>query len=192
MNVIFHVLAAAGIAHIAATRLEGSRDGSLCRSDGLVLGTAICLGVLSHGVLDGLKHGYPLRAVPDIGLATLLTVGWCLCVRRRFLLLFAGVIVASLTPDIVDLGPAMLHSATGLSIPVVNADHLFPWHWPDGSGSMYPMSGRAPGRTGILDTGQNRIVSWTNHLVVVAFAASGILMNPRVFRFHGRRTKEMC
>jgi hypothetical protein len=54
---------------------------------------------------------------------------------------------------------------------------------------MYPMSGTAPGPARILDAGQNRLVSWTNHLIVIAFAASGILMNPRVFRFHRRRKK---
>jgi hypothetical protein len=59
----------------------------------------------------------------------------------------------------------------------------FPWHWPDGSGSMYPILSKAPDRTRILDTGQNTIVSWTNHLIVAAFAVAGIFMNPRVFRF---------
>jgi hypothetical protein len=208
MNVTFHVLAAAGIAHVAATRLRGShgaqegdnahgggtpplpaQDGWLSRPDGLVLGTAICLGVLSHGVLDGLKHGYPFPAAPDVLMAGVLAASWCLCVHRRFLLLFASVILASLAPDIIDLGPAMLRSATGISLLTFNAGHLFPWHWPDGSGSMYPMSGTAPGPARILDAGQNTLVSWTNHLIVIAFAASGILMNPRVFRFHRRRKK---
>jgi hypothetical protein len=183
MNVTFHALAAAGIAHAAASRLEAARDVWFCRTDVRVLGSAVCLGVLSHGILDGLKHGYPLRAAPDVALAGLLAIGWCLCVRRRFLLLFAGVMLASFAPDIVDLGPRMLHAATGLSTPMAGAVPLFPWHWPDGSGSMYPISINAPLRMRILDTGQNTIVSWVNHLIVVAFAASGIFMNPRVFHF---------
>jgi hypothetical protein len=182
MNVTLHALAAAGIAHVAATRLE-SRDGWFSVSDGWVLGPAVLLGVLSHGVLDGLKHGYPLRAAPDVLLAGLLAIGWCLCVRRRFFLLFVAVFVASFAPDIVDLGPKLLRSAAGISTPMVNAAPLFPWHWPDGSGSMYPTLSKTPERTRILDTGQNGVVSWTNHFIVIAFAAAGIFANPRAFRF---------
>ena len=48
---------------------------------------------------------------------------------------------------------------------------------------MYPLLSKAPEPTRILDIGQNRIVSWTNHIIVVAFAASGIFANLRVFRF---------
>src|SRR5262249_18408164 len=151
-------------------------------SDLWVLGSAVSLGVLSHGVLDGLKHGYPIQTVPDVLCAAVLAICWSLCVHRRFFLLFASVSLASFAPDIVDLGPRMLRSA-GIWAPVPDATPLFPWHWPDGSGSMYSMLSKAPEPTRILDIGQNRIVSWTNHLIVVAFAVSGIFANPRVFRF---------
>jgi hypothetical protein len=183
MVVTFHALTAAGIAHIAATQVRTSGDGWFFRSDLRVLGIAIFLGVLSHGVLDGLKHGYPIRAIPDIICASLLAVCWCIFVHRRFSLLFASVFLASFAPDVVDLGPGMLRSITGISMLTVDVPHLFPWHWLDGSGSMYPMSSTAPERIRILDIGQNTTVSWTNHLIVVVFAASGILANPRVFRF---------
>jgi hypothetical protein len=134
-------------------------------------------------VLDGLKHGYPIPTVPDILCASALAGCWCLCVHRRFVLLFASVLLASLAPDIVDLGPKMLRAATGIWTSLLDATPLFPWHWPDGSGSMYPSASRAPDPMRILDVGQNRMVSWTNHVIVVAFAISGILANPRVFRF---------
>jgi len=183
MVVTFHALTAAGIAHVAATRVRTSRDGWFFASDLPVLGTAVCLGVLSHGVLDGLKHGYPIRAIPDIVFASLLAVCWCLSVHRRFSLLFAGVFLASLAPDLVDFGPRMLRSITGMWTSAVDVPLLFPWHWPDGSGSMYPASSAAPERTRILDIGQNTTVSLTNHLIVLAFAASGIFANPHVFRF---------
>jgi hypothetical protein len=104
-------------------------------------------------------------------------------VRRRFFLLFAFTFLASFAPDIVDLGPKILHSAAGISTPMVGADPVFPWHWPDGSGSMYLTLSRGPDRIRILDIGQNAVISWTNHLIVVVFAAAGILTNPRVFRF---------
>jgi hypothetical protein len=187
VNVTFHVIAGGGIAHFAAIRLDPSRDGWFYRSDVWVLGAAISLGVLSHGVLDGLKHAYPIRAVPDVLCAGLLAICWCLCVRRRFFLLFASVILASLAPDVVDLGPRMLRSTTGIWTPMVDVGPLFPWHWPEGSGSMYPMLSKAPEQTRILDIGENRSVSWTNHLIVIAFAALGILANPRVLRFFSPR-----
>src|SRR5262245_42596533 len=53
-------------------------------------------------------------------------------------------------------------------------------------------SGWSVCRVGVAPTGErrlctahtlNRTVSWTNHLIVVAFVASGIFTNPRVFRF---------
>jgi hypothetical protein len=183
VNVTFHVIAGGGIAHIAAARWGPSRGGWFDRSDVWVLGAAISLGVLSHGVLDGLKHAYPIRSAPDILCAGLLAICWCLCVRRRFFLLFASVILASLAPDIVDFGSRMLRSVFGISTRMVDVGPLFPWHWPDGSGSMYPMSSKAPEQTRILDVGRNRIVSWRDHLIVVVFAASAICANPRVFRF---------
>ncbi|HJZ32740.1 MAG TPA: hypothetical protein VKF35_16600 [Hyphomicrobiaceae bacterium] len=182
MNVTFHALAAVGIAHVAALRLDASREGWFYRSDVRVLGSAFILGVLSHGVLDGLKHGYPIPTGPDVLCAGVLAISWCMSVHRRFFLLFAIVSLASFAPDIVDHGPRMLRSATGIWMPVLGATPLFPWHWPDGSGSMYSMLSRAPQPTRILDIGQNWIVSWINHLIVVAFAASGIFANPRVFR----------
>ena len=110
MNVTFHALAAVGIAHVAAIRMDSSREGRFYRSDVAVLASAVALGVLSHGVLDGLKHGYPIQTVPDVLCAAVLAIGWCLCVHRRFVLLFASVCLASFAPDIVDLGPRMLHS----------------------------------------------------------------------------------
>jgi hypothetical protein len=76
-------------------------------------------------VLDGLKHGYPLRAAPDTLLASLLVTGWCLCVRPRFCPLFACTFLASFAPDVADLGPKMLRSAA-LTDPVLRqtlADH---------------------------------------------------------------------
>ena len=191
MNVTFHALTAVGIAHIAAIRLEPSREGWFYRSDLWVLGPAITLGVLSHGVLDGLKHGYPIQTMPDVFCAGALAICWCLCVRRRFFLLFATVSLASFVPDIVDLGPRMLRSATGIWTPMLDAAPLFPWHWPDGSGSMYALSSKSPQSTRILDIGQNRIISWTNHLIVVTFAASGIFANPRVFRSLSTRDTPM-
>jgi hypothetical protein len=34
-----------------------------------------------------------------------------------------------------------------------------------------------------IAVGRNTIVSWTNHLIVIVFAAAGAVANPWVFRF---------
>jgi hypothetical protein len=74
MNVTVHALAAAGIAHVAAIRMRNSQDGWFHCSDVGVVGLAMFLGALSHGVLDGLKHGYPIRSTPDVVCAGLLAL----------------------------------------------------------------------------------------------------------------------
>src|SRR5262249_23030249 len=130
MNVTFHVLAGAGIAHVAAIQIQSSKARWFCRSDLTILGIAICRGGLSHGILDGLKHGYPIRPVSDVLCGSLLA----LCgffVYCRYCVLVASVILASLAPDIVDLGPKMLWSA------MADFGPLFLWHWPDGPVQVY-------------------------------------------------------
>ncbi|MCL2715319.1 MAG: hypothetical protein FWD68_12205 [Alphaproteobacteria bacterium] len=185
MNVTFHVLAAVGIAHVAAVRLEAvDKQVWLPRArDLVVLGAAMLLGVLSHGVLDGLKHGYPIAAWPDVLCGAVLLAAWCLAVQRRYVLLFAAVGLAALAPDILDNGLRVLPGLTGAEMPT-----LFPWHWADGSGSMYAIHARAPTATRILDVGQNTIVSWSNHVLVLAFAAAGVLFNPHVWRLRPSTT----
>jgi len=118
MNVTFHALTAVGIAHIAAIRLEPSGEGWFYRSDVWVLGSAFTLGVLSHGVLDGLKHGYPIQTAPDVLCASVLAIGWCMCAHRRYFLLFASVSLGSFAPDIVDHGPPLLGYRQGPREPI--------------------------------------------------------------------------
>ena len=191
MNVTFHVLAAAGIAHVAAAgmRPAGQRTW-FCRSDIPVIGAAVVLAVMSHGILDGLKHGYPMPAKADILCAGLLAMGWSFAVRLRLALLYAAVMLGALAPDVIDLGPSLLHSATGISMPWADSSNVFPWHWHEGSGSMYGADSNAPARARILDAGRNGAVSVTNHIIVVLFSAAGILSNPRVFRFLAPRSRE--
>ena len=148
------------------------------------------LAVMSHGILDGLKHGYPLSAKADILCATLLAMSWCFAVRRRFVLLYATVMLGALAPDVIDFGPRSLRSATGISMPWADPPNVFPWHWLEGSGSMYRANGNAPAQTRILDAGRNGAVSVTNHTIVVLFSAAGILLNPGVLRFVATRSRE--
>ena len=179
MIVVFHVVVGAGIAHVASTRLRDQSQAGFTRPGLVLLGLAGAVGLVSHGMLDGLKHGYPLPAVIDIGAAAALAATWCLAVRGPLRLLFACVIAAALLPDVLDHGMAMLRWKAGFDVPV-NSGHIFPWHWPEGSGSLHP-GGNDPARS--LDFGRNRAVSITNHLIVLLIAAGCVLTSPRAFRF---------
>ncbi len=179
MIVVLHVVAGAAVAHVASTRLRDDSHGGFRRPALGLFACACCAGLLSHGVLDGLKHGYPISAVADIIMGAVLAVAWCFAVRRPLRLLFAAVIAAALLPDIIDHGTAMLRWKAGWDVSV-NRSHIFPWHWPEGSGSLHP-GGNDPARS--LDFGRNREVSIANQLVVLLIAAGCILTTTRAFRF---------
>jgi len=94
-------------------------------------------------------------------------------------LLFAAVIAAALLPDVIDHGAAMLRWKAGWDVSM-NPNHIFPWHWREGSGSLHP-GGNDPVRS--LDFGRNRAVSIANHIIILLMAAGCVCTNPRVFRF---------
>jgi hypothetical protein len=182
MNTVFHCLTAAGIGHVTASGFREPGSDTARWSDFPVIAGAAVVAFLSHGVLDGLKHGYPFSPLLDIVLGASIATGWCLAVRWRFILLFAAVFFASVLPDLIDLAPVMLKSKLGIDLHLEAGGRLFPWHWPDGSGSMFPSSSAAPDRFRILDAGQNRAISAVNHAIVLAIAAACIWLNPSVFR----------
>ena len=179
MIVVLHVVAGAAVAHVASTRLRNQSD-SRFRRPGLGLIAFACFaGLLSHGVLDGLKHGYPISAVPDIIGAAVLATAWCFAVYGPLRLLFAAVIAAALLPDVIDHGTAMLRWKVGWDVPV-SRSHIFPWHWPEGSGSLQS-GGSDPARS--IEFGRNRQVSTVNQVIVLILATGCILTASRAFRF---------
>jgi hypothetical protein len=186
MNVTFHALTGFGISHLAARSVDASTPRAFEGRDLRVLVPAFVAGVLSHGLLDGLKHGYPIPYFVDPFLALAVGVLWCVAVRARYRLLFAAVFVAVLVPDLLDLGTAIANRLLGWHLPTFQR-HLFPWHWADGSGSLYPLHG-APQRAGhgALDAGDNQIVSITNHGIVLFLAGAAILSNLEPFRARAR------
>jgi hypothetical protein len=196
VNVTFHALASFGIGHAAARHWGGDAVGdapaNLNRQrsqsrDARVLLVAFVTGVLSHGVLDGLKHGYPIPYALDPPLALVLVVAWLALVERRYRALFTVAFVGAILPDVVDLGPSVANRLLGWHLPTLSR-HVFPWHRVDGSGSMYPMGEGVASRPGHgnLDAGDNQAVSIANHAIVVFFAALAILANPRPLRFARR------
>ena len=138
------------------------------------------LAVLSHGVLDGLKHGYPLEPAVDVCVAAVLALAWCVAVRPPLGLLFAFAMAGSLAPDVIDHAPIIVRSETGLPVPLNPLGPLFPWHWPEGSGSMDP---GAAHRFHDLNFRRNGYVSYANHTIVLGLAAAGVFAAPWAFRF---------
>jgi hypothetical protein len=112
-------------------------------------------------------------------MGALLAAAWCLAVRRPLRLLFAAVIAAALLPDVIDHGTAMLRWKMGWDVSV-NRSNIFPWHWPEGSGSLHP-GGNDPDRS--LDFGRNREVSMVNQLIVLLIATGCVVTTTRAFRF---------
>jgi hypothetical protein len=183
MNVCFHILTAGGIAHVAAASLDARRVRGAQRHIGLTIPVVAALAaLLSHGVLDGLKHGYPIRPMLDVAIGGMAGLAWCAAAHRRHVTLFAAVMLGSLAPDLIDLGPSLARSALGWEWLPATRLHLFPWHWPDGSGSMYPSGVRAPVGKGVLDLGTNRVVSAVNHVIISTLALTGVATYPGAVR----------
>jgi hypothetical protein len=179
MNVVFHTLTSVGITHVAARALPpepapSGRALPLPRGSFAVVLAAFVAGVLSHGILDGLKHGYPIHYELDPPLGLVSIAIWCVCARPRYRLLGLVAFLGAILPDLVDLGPGVVRALVGGRLPHPSG-HLFPWHWHDGSGSLYPGRG--------LDSGDNQIVSITNHLIVVGLSLLAIAFNRAPFRF---------
>ena len=179
MIVVLHVVVGAAVAHVASTRLRDQSEGGYRRPGLGLIAFACFAGLFSHGVLDGLRHGYPISAVPDIIVGAFLAAGWCFAVRRPLRMLFAAVIAAALLPDVIDHGTAMLRWRMGWEVSV-DRSHILPWHWPEGSGSLHP-GGNDPARS--LDFGRNRQVSTVNQLIVLIIATGCVVAGSRAFRF---------
>jgi hypothetical protein len=187
VNVVFHALAGFGVSHAASRGLAPEPDVAFTRRDLPVLAGTFVAGVLSHGVLDGLKHGYPVFYALDPPLALVFLALWLALVTRRYRALILVGFLGAILPDLVDLGPGVARWL--LARPPQKSHHLFPWHWLDGSGSMYPSTNRAANpRLPKLDAGDNEAVSITNHALVVFFAGAAILANRRPFRTYARGT----
>jgi len=103
VNVTFHCAASVGIAHLTS-RLLADPDQAPRPQTGVVIASSFLLGVLSHGVLDGLLHQYPIPFMIDPPLAVAVISLWCLLVQPRFRLLFTLTFVGAVLPDVIDLG----------------------------------------------------------------------------------------
>lgn len=172
MNVVLHALVGGAIAHAVVLASAGrSRPGLLALS-----GAALA-SVASHGVLDWLRHGYPVPSVVDVALAMVVPGVWLLRIRPPLRLLFAVSFAGSFLPDVVDHLPRLLQLPSFLSHPV------FPWHSPAWSGSLYPAAHIRPGSHLVaLERGNNAFASTLNHVMVIAAAAASVFVGRAAFK----------
>jgi hypothetical protein len=184
VSVVFHIIAGAAIAHAAASTLRRLPDSEPTRPTVRMVALVGILALLSHGVLDGLKHGYPLSPLADVLIATTLGIAWCRAGRSRLWPLFVCAVLMSVAPDVVDLGPTIVRHRLGVPLPLNPLGPMFPWHWQDGSGSMNPGQ---PDRFHDLDAGRNLAVSVANHVIILGLAAGCVAMAPWAFRRPGAR-----
>ena len=166
MNVAFHTLTALAIGQTAACRMEVAQRR---RTRVAIAVVTFLLGVMSHGVLDGLPHEYPFRWLGDTLSTTVLFVIWMAIIapRHRGLLLIA--IAGALLPDVIDHTPRDINRHLGTHLPEL--PKLFPWHHRGGSGSL---SGVVP-----FDA---RVASIANHIIVVSFCAASLWLSRRALR----------
>jgi hypothetical protein len=112
----------------------------------------LVIGVASHGILDVIKHHYPLSSRVDVLISAMVIGGTLWWARKEVRPLLAACFLGGSLPDLIDLGPQQLRRLIGVQLPIL---HVFPWHWPRYSGSIYDSSYAAT--SAIL------------HLVVIAF-----------------------
>jgi hypothetical protein len=182
MSVVFHTIVGAAMAHAAANALRRQADGQPERPRLRLIVLVGLLAVLSHGLLDGLKHGYPVTPIPDVALSLLAAILWCARVRPQLRLLFVVALAGSFAPDVVDHTLPILRHEARLPVPLNPLGPIFPWHWGEGSGSMYA---GAPHKCHDLDARRNRAVSVANHVVVVGLSTACIFATPWAFRRTG-------
>lgn len=169
MNVVWHALAGGAVAHVAA-RIAGTPGRRTMLAAHLA-------AIASHGLLDWLKHGYPVPSRLDVVLALILTGTWLWAVEPRLRLLFTSTLSASFLPDVVDHPPRLLHLTSPLPTP------LLPWHARAGSGSLYPAAQlRAGSGLVALEQGHNQLSSTLNHALVTALCLLGIFIGRAAFR----------
>lgn len=100
--------------------------------------------------MDYIPHSYPIPSRMDVAFSVILFTLAIALTKPQFRVLVTACFIGSIFPDLVDLGPRILNRHLGLSLPTVR---LFPWHWPQYSGSLYD--------------GKKRVQSAVSHAVVI-------------------------
>jgi hypothetical protein len=168
LNVAFHALTGLAIGQALASPAEERGPDAKPRPFDYTAG--LVLGVMAHGVIDGLPHEYPFRAVGDTLATAALVLPWLWFVQRRFRALLIVTLIGTVLPDVIDHVPRDLNRHLGLHLPELTK--LFPWHHRGGSGSL----------SGDAIPFDARLASLANHVIVVTFCALTLYRTRRVLR----------
>jgi hypothetical protein len=134
MNELFHVISGIGIAAMLTDTEAVERENSFQNKMPTIF-YVFSVGIISHAILDYLPHTYPIEPKVDVILSIILASILIILSKRSYRLIVASSLLGCIFPDIIDIGPKMLHVNFGFSIPIHS--QIFPWHWKSYSGSLY-------------------------------------------------------
>ena len=156
MNVTFHTAGAlATAAFLSSTQSRPASEKTAARPSVLIAVIGFVAGAVEHGVMDHVPHSYPIPSGMDVAFSLILFTVAVALTKPQFRVLVTACFMGSIFPDLVDLGPPILNRHFGWSLPTVR---LFPWHWPQYSGSLYH--------------GMKRFQSAVSHAVVTCVCVS--------------------
>jgi hypothetical protein len=135
VNVTFHTISAiATAAFLSSTQSRPAPDAKAARPSLLIGLVGFVAGVVEHGVMDYVPHSYSIPSGMDVVFSIILFAVAVALTKPQFRILVTACFIGSIFPDLVDLGPAILNRHLGWSLPTAR---IFPWHWPQYSGSLY-------------------------------------------------------
>ena len=134
MNIIFHTIAAIGVS-VAITDTNKINIKSSYKKIILTSVFAFIVGIISHGVLDYIPHCYPINSKFDAIASFVLIITFIVLTNKPYKLITALSFAGCIFPDLVDLLPAILNKYLNLHLKITTK--IFPWHWPEYSGSLY-------------------------------------------------------
>jgi|SRR6266498_401681 len=156
VNVTFHTTGAlATAAFLSSTQARAASGGTAPRHSLLIAVIGFVAGVVEHGIMDYVPHSYPIPSGMDVVVSIMLFVVAVAQTKPQFRVLVTACFIGSVFPDLVDLGPSIINRHLGWTLPTVK---IFPWHWPQYSGSLYH--------------GAKRFQSYVSHCVVIGFCVS--------------------
>ena len=126
---------------------------------------ALFVGIIFHGILDYMPHRYPVNSKIDAIASLFIFIAILFWVDKKYKLIIVASFLGNILPDLIDLLPGILNKYFSFNIPIL--PKIFPWHWPEYSGSIYK-------------GGYN--ISNLNHLLVLLFVLIICLVRYKDFR----------
>jgi hypothetical protein len=134
MNVLLHITSAIGVA-VLLTDTKRIEHQSPVMTIMLTSAIGFLFGIIAHGALDYIPHGYPVNSKLDAIGGLIIIIVTILLTNKKYRIIIGLTLLGSLFPDLIDLSPSIANKQLGLSLPEGNK--IFPWHWHEYSGSIY-------------------------------------------------------